>query len=415
MIYGYQEQGIAFLRSRKQALLFDEPGLGKSCQALLALPEGCFAIVVCPASVKSVWKREIEKWRPDLSPCILSGRGSFRLPKQNEVIILNYDILPDVPNVGFMKCRINLILDEIHACKSTSTLRAKKIKRIRNYVLGNNGTIHGLTGTPLLSRPDDTWGIFSALGIEKEAFGSFNNFLRVFNGRRINFGLRFSKIVWGTPTSESVDCIRGFSLGRKRTQVLPDLPTKQYEAYKVFVPRAREWGELKTFEEAENVARVLAIWRTELDRDKALASIDYLKTLAETEPLVVFTTHVQSSNEIAKAFNTTAITGEVSAPERTKIVDEFMQGKTDVIVGTIFAMGVGLTLTRSHHVIFTSRDWTPALNSQAEDRVCRIGQKDNVLVTDILADHPVEEMVYSTLLRKQEIINDSIERARESA
>jgi SNF2 family DNA or RNA helicase len=235
----------------------------------------------------------------------------------------------------------------------------------------------------------------------------------VFNGRRIDFGGRFSKIVFGKPQPEAASCVQRIGLGRKRETVLPDLPTKTYEIFNVEVPDSL-FAAFKgiDIEEMLETPGKLSLERDTICTVKAGASIGFLTGVVESEPVVVFTTHKEAANILASYFKTEAITGDTSAKKRNDLVEDFTSGRTDILIGTIFAMGVGLTLTRSHHVVFINRDWTPALNKQAEDRVCRIGQKNAVVVTDVLVAHPVEDVLYKVLMRKQGIIDESIEKSR---
>src|SRR5262249_34576709 len=93
-LYPFQIAGVEWLAGRQRALLADEMGLGKTAQALLALPPGCPALVVCPASLKYNWVEEARRWRPEFTATALEGRGSFRLPRPGEVVAVNYDLLP---------------------------------------------------------------------------------------------------------------------------------------------------------------------------------------------------------------------------------------------------------------------------------------------------------------------------------
>ncbi len=160
-LYEYQRQGVAWLKSHTKGLLYDDPGLGKTRQAIAAWPSDVMGIVVCPASVKQVWANEIAKVRPDIQPYVISGRNKFFFPRQpKEAVILNYDILPEFPACLVSTNKYCLVLDEIHACKSTQSQRSKRAKLLRSIVVASGGYAHGLSGTPLLSKPEDLWGIF---------------------------------------------------------------------------------------------------------------------------------------------------------------------------------------------------------------------------------------------------------------
>ncbi len=93
-LFPFQRTGVAWLISRMTGLLADDMGLGKTIQILIAIPAGAPVLVVCPAVAKGVWKREVQKWRPEIKVTSLSGRGNFRWPEPGEMVIVNYDILP---------------------------------------------------------------------------------------------------------------------------------------------------------------------------------------------------------------------------------------------------------------------------------------------------------------------------------
>jgi SWI/SNF-related matrix-associated actin-dependent regulator of chromatin subfamily A-like protein 1 len=400
-LYPYQKDGVAYLKANRNALLYDDPGLGKTAQSLCALPDSAAAIVICPASVKSVWVKEAKKFT-SLTPIVIEGRNIFRLPKQGELIIINPEILPDVITGGSFV--YNLIVDEVHMFKSTTTVRSRKLRALRNYVLGENGSIWGLTGTPLMTRPSDLWGVLTSLGLEHKVYGTYDRFLRAFNGRRVQWRT-FSNMVWGTPKPEAGEALKKVCLGRDREKVLPDLPTKTYETYEVDINVPNSYEFLKEPGELSKMTKEVA-------QAKAFAALPFLETLAESEPLVIFTTHVDAAKQVADRFSTKAIDGSCPNDTRAKLVEDFQEGNTNIIVGTIGAMGVGLTLTRANRVIFLSRDWTPALNTQAEDRVCRIGQTKPVIVTDIVGSTLVEKLLAKVLEKKDNYIENSVEMAR---
>lgn len=409
-LFPYQKIGVDYLKSHKKALLFDDPGLGKTAQALSALPEHCSVIVVCPASVKPVWEKEIKQWT-NLKPSILSGMNSFRQPLLGEVVILNPEILPSTPSLVIKP--YNLIIDEAHQFKTTKSIRAKKLSLLRKLVLDWGGAIWGLTGTPILTDPMDLYGVLTAVGLFRDVYGTYDNFLRVFNGRKLQWAT-FSQIVWGKPMPESGLLLKKFCLGRKRETVLPDLPTKTYETYSV--PVKGYQGLLdKTEDEIEQLLGnpgVLSTARASIAAQKAKECLPYIANLAESEPLVVFSSHLESANVVADHFNVVPLTGEADQKVRQLLVEDFQSGKTNIIIGTIGAMGVGLTLTRANRAVFINRDWTPALNLQAEDRVCRIGQKKPVIITDIVCNDRTEENLYRVLMRKQSLVDNSVEKAR---
>ena len=151
-LYPFQREGVAWLcdEERQVGILADQMGLGKTIQALVAHRKGRGLVVVCPASLKGVWAREAEAWRDDLSVTILSGRGSFRWPEKDELIITNYEILPSASEFVTPPSGVGLVADEAHYLKSARSQRTKKFRTLSKVVEVAGGRVWLLTGTPLL-------------------------------------------------------------------------------------------------------------------------------------------------------------------------------------------------------------------------------------------------------------------------
>jgi hypothetical protein len=207
---------------------------------------------------------------------------------------------------------------------------------------------------------------------------------------------------------------------RRREDCLPDLPTKSYryitvdcvendpdlkqlcdEAYRSLLAYCEERG--MTFEEAlEEVQStrggVTFEMISRVRHRLALAKIPALMELVEAHedaesPLVVFSRHRGPIDTLATRGFWGVVSGAESGERREETKAMFQAGKLKGVACTIQAGGVAITLTRAHEVIFVDRDWTPALNDQAEDRVCRIGQTRGVIVTILVADHALDERV----------------------
>jgi hypothetical protein len=159
-------------------------------------------------------------------------------------------------------------------------------------------------------------------------------------------------------------------------------------------------------QEPETVANHLSSWRSANAGAKADAALDYVRTLIDAgEQVVVFSAHksgVIPFNEIGGV-----ITGETGLPHRKAMADAFQNKELKCLAGTIGAMGVGLTLTAACHVVFIDRDWTPAMNKQAEDRVCRIGQTRGTVVVDIVSDNNTDQVVTKVLQRKIRLLEST--------
>jgi SNF2 family DNA or RNA helicase len=436
-LYPYQKDGVRWMSHRRGAGLFDEMGLGKTVQALIAAPEGAPILVVCPAAVKGVWSKETRRWRPDLGwPIPLSGRNSFRWPRAGEIIVTNYDILPEpeihttdkgrnvytLPDwVGAPSEGTVLIYDEFHALKNPSARRTRASKLLTKRVIAAKGFCWGLTGTPMLNRPRELWNVLEAIGVAQEAYGSFGAFHRLFD--------------WNDqPKPEVADKLRKVSLMRRRLEVLPDLPTKSYEDISVAIDddtRRLADDIVRKLEAAgmslaniQSIADLVSSTKHarldigEISRVRAAlakAKVGRMVELAEQyeaegKPLVVFSAHRGPVDLLGQRDGWTTITGDVESSERTRRVAEFAAGGLKGIACTIKAAGVGIDGLQkaSHDALFVDLDWTPGWNQQAEDRICRIGQDRGVNIVTMIADHELDRKVHDLLTHKARIIEGSV-------
>jgi SNF2 family DNA or RNA helicase len=252
--------------------------------------------------------------------------------------------------------------------------------------------------------------------LEKDAFDGWNTFKKLFKARKDEWN------AWkfGTPDPSVPSRIRRVAIRRTRKEVLPDLPTKMYRKVRVTINRATynlcdsvlieadaagvdvedavseaiKTGARKTlFEELSEARRELATAKTPY----AMSLLDMYEEAGE--PVVVFSAHITSHR---KGWG--IITGATKTEDRADIVRTFQEGKLSGLACTIAAGGVGITLTHAHQAIFIDMDWTPAMNLQAEDRLCRIGQTGGVVITRLIAEHPLDERLASVLIKKQKLI-----------
>lgn len=283
-LFPYQKVGARWLSSRYSALLADEMGVGKTLQVLVALPANVPAIIVVPASIKGNWVCEFQKFRPQLQPKILQGRNSFKWPKEGEILITNYDILPEIhdtkgeygrechgylapekclgckdeliftpagvttqknghlPNCSGFKESVRcygchpilkevvpqtvLAFDEAQKIKSGTAKMAIRARALARAVREANGRTWAITGTPMENDPKELWYVMDAAGIAELCFGTWKNFVQLFKGKI----LEHNNYKWGIPeTEEVVENIRRGSLRRLRSEVLPDLPSKRWQ------------------------------------------------------------------------------------------------------------------------------------------------------------------------------------------
>lgn len=457
----YQEEGRDFLQSLPSALLLDEPGLGKTPQFLTAVPRGAPAVIVAPAVVKGSWHDECRAWRPDLKPVVLQGRGSFRWPEPGELIITNYEVLPpcrwditkiekrvektiedlnvmgllpfDNKAVAKMRAQIEsykaeikavgrphegtvLGADEAHRLKSNKTAQAQRFRAMRRMVAKKGGRSYGLTATPLLNRPLELWNLLTSFGLHKEAFGSWHGFLRAFGGYKDKFGHKF-----GDPRPGAFSALGKVAKRRLKRVVLAELPAKQYQRIPVEIDRTTrklcdrtlevllsagvdvercEAEALRTAEAKigfEEMSRV----RMALAAAKLRAALELVPEYEESDtPLLFLSDHKAPVEAVGSRDGWAFIHGGTPQDERPQIVRRFQAGELKGIALTIRAGGIGITLTRASNVLRIDRNWTPALNEQAEDRVHRIGQSAAVLVKDLVADHVLDQRMHEVCMEK---------------
>jgi len=441
-LYPFQVAGVDWLSKGDNRLLGDDMGLGKTVETLVAFPKDVRAIVVVPAAVKYNWEAECIKWRPDLKPTVINGKDNFRFPNVGEVVIINYDILPNSfkpvkPHANAKAweevVRISLterelckgaivVFDEAQRLKNPETARYKKCKGLSMVC----GKVWALTGTPLDSRPMDMWNMLSCLGMAQEVFGRFKRnqygqkgFIELMNGRKKKFG----GYEFGHPEPIVPELLRRVMLRRLRAEVLPDLPKKQYHTIKVDLPKNlqtkmdalwNEWGELikekelPPFEEFSEIRAALA-------ESRIPAIMELVDDHEEQDvPLVVFSAHKAPCEALSRRDGWEMITGATSAKKRQEIVSRFQAGELKGIALTIRAGGVGLTLTRAWKAIFIDLDWVPSWNTQAEDRICRIGQLANcVEIVRMVSDHPLDLHVLDLIAWKISVIIAAVEKLME--
>ena len=247
-LYPFQRAGVKFLALHKRALLGDDMGVGKTIQALVALPDpGEFrVIIICPASVKFNWQNEMKIWRPDYVSKVAKGKKGFVLPERGEAIIANYDILPkwlsptvptgrktkkgdDIcvadtsPEQKEILSETIVICDEAHLVKNYKAMRSKKITQLSKLC----EKIWFLTGTPLMNKPFDLFGVLCSGGMNP--FGYFGKFIKLFNGGPGIYG----GYEFGYPEPEVDEMMRNVMLRRLKKDVLPDLPDKTYQTIEI--------------------------------------------------------------------------------------------------------------------------------------------------------------------------------------
>jgi SWI/SNF-related matrix-associated actin-dependent regulator 1 of chromatin subfamily A len=425
----FQRAGVTYLLERRRAFLADEQGLGKTIEALATIEaDGAYpAVVVCPASLKLNWLRELGRWLPQRTAQELTGHGARNRLEGADITVVNYDIVAArLAELSGLAPRA-LVLDESHYCKNASAKRTQAVQRLAAAVPGD-GLILALTGTPVTNRPAELISQLRIIG-RLQDFGSGAKFGERFRGAdahlRLHWHLRARCFV-----------------RRLKADVLPQLPAKTRAVVPVALDNESEyrlaerdvvaWLQSQPLDLRELDAKVAAALRAErlvrlnalkllAARGKLHAALAWVHDFCSSgERLVVFARHREIQSALLEHFpKALHILGADSRLARQRALDTFQQpdgADNQLIVCSIEVAGQGLTLTRSSNVAFLELDWTPAKHDQAEDRCHRIGQQDAVNAYYLLAADTVDESIATLLERKRAVIGavtDGLEESEE--
>lgn len=320
-----------------------------------------------------------------------------------------------------------LIVDEAHRFRTWDAKRSTMIRDISAGFLP--GRRVALTGTPMLNHPGELANQLAITSQLHSVFGSQADFLSEFTrtdkwgklharkNRLKRLGRILDERVWVMHTK--ADILPQLP-GKHRTFVEVDVELADYraahaEVVETIVERHGGAAELAGAAVAE-----VAKWADEADislispmrRASGLAKVDTAVEMItqmredEDSPLVVFAHHQQVVSSVAEQLSdqselrTATLDGSTSSAKRGRIEEDFQNGGIDVLVASIAAAGVAITLTASHRVLFVESDWTPGNNIQAEDRCDRIGQRLPVEVTSMIAAGTVDEHLHRVLDEK---------------
>jgi len=428
-LYPYQEVGRDFLKNRFDACLWDEPGLGKSFQSLAAMKDLGVrnSVIVCPASVRMVWKKECDKLNID-SHAVTTPRhiGSG-------VNILSYE--------GVNKCFDKLVTmkkdlvvkDEAHYLKGFNTRTVKNPQTGKNMkvpplrveqifgrwcnkkgsIIENSEYNWSLTGTPMPNDPSELWpvlhtyfpdAIAKANGIP---MGYWDFVFRYCKTVDNGFGLQ---IIGGKNLNDLRDRIRGRILRRKKADVLKDLPPIRYQMLPVegnlrgVSPSEHELIEQALeSDEPLQALKKLGTHIASLRKITGMAKVDsVIKWVKESgyDKIVLFAHHKAVIEKLRTLEGSVHVDGSCTQTQRESAVNRFQDGDARVFIGQIQAAGTGLTLTAANVLVFVECSYVPAENRQAADRIHRIGQDESCLIYLAVVPDSIDESIIETIERK---------------
>lgn len=432
--YPYQLKGIARGLELKRFMNCDEPGLGKTLQSIatINLANAFPCLVICPSSLKINWQREWEKFT-DKKAMVLSDKVRdtwtfFYQTGMHQVFIVNYESLKkyfvqrikkaegwtlrDVEFRNSIQLFKSVVIDESHRCKSSSTQQAKFCKGI----CADKEWVIELTGTPVVNKPKDLVPQLSILN-RIDDFGGYKNFVnRYCAGQNEASNLKeLNYMLW-----------KNCMFRREKSLVLTDLPDKIRQVNTCEITNRKEYMDaerdliqyLQMYKDAddEKIERAMRgevmvrinILRQVSARGKIRDAAEFVKDFRENgQKIILFCSLHDVVDELKRYFPTAvSVTGRDSQDEKQHAVDRFQNDpKVDVIICSIKAAGVGLTLTASSNVAFIEFPWTYADCCQCEDRAHRIGQKNSVTCYYFLGRKTIDEKVYKIIQAKKNIAN----------
>jgi SNF2 family DNA or RNA helicase len=419
-LYPHQVTGVEFLARRGRAILGDDMGLGKTRQAIIALresaPSGVF-LIICPASLKLNWAREIRLVDPEARVEVLGVAGYEHA--QPQWVIVNYDLLARNSDRLRAVSWTGVALDEAHFIKNASQRSSQALKILgvsddkRTGVTGPR-MVFLLTGTPMPNRPRDLFNLLRAVG--HPSARSFLSFARQYCGAyRNNYG-------WVTDGASNLAelnlLLKEVMLRRRKDDVL-DLPPKIRSWVPLQITGEAVWNANEGFldwflasdssrpNDTEFLARITKL-RLALHKAKQAACAERIKdVVASGQKVLVFTSYAEGITRHKKTLGDRAvtITGADNAKQRMKAMDDFQSNpEVSVALCNLIAGGVGLNLTAATHVIFQDLDWVPANHLQAEDRCYRIGQNKQVTVEYLLASGTLDTYIARLLEAKLRLV-----------
>lgn len=387
-LYPHQKAAVTWTMQKYQmkVVLCDEMGAGKTFQALalasvfMGRKSGAKMLILCPAFLQKDWKSNVEE---------------YLHPYKDHITLLSYDKAKNQYK-ELKKIKFDIVVcDEVHQLKDPKTKRFKRlapiIRKVKAKVL--------LTGTPCTNRSNELYAPLHML--HPKIFPKYKDFCERY----------YCRVARKSRLSEELSMILpyfGF-IRRTKADVL-DLPPKLVRTSMVVDEKARVETVklLQEMRDPENqgMSQYLigqAYHKLASIKANSVQVAEKFKEVLRTKKgakKLVFCHHIDMMlaarkwcEQVQEDMILSEIHGGVSMPKRNEIVRKYQKGEIDVLICTMQAAGVGLTLTAATEVIFLELNWVPGLMRQCEDRAHRIGQREEVHVTRIACSGSLDEWI----------------------
>lgn len=423
-LFDEQRAGIEYaLNVGGRLIIGDEPGVGKTAQALglLAETQDFPAYLIVPGSLRLNWKREAARALPGRSIEILRGRKPNHRLVWADITILGYEIAHAWKD--YLPPARGVVADESHMIKNPATQRTQATMEIMQAATGTRAC---LTGTPVLNNEKEFIPQLAAIG-RLEEFG----------------GNRFNKTYAGKPVHLNQDLRATCYLRRLKKDVWAQAPDRRWIPVYVEGDKAA----METYRKAEkdivaflqNRARELAIqagastgdaeargWEAAMRAEagqhlvaithlkqlaakaKTPACIDYAKTFlaSSEEKLAAYAWHTSIVNNLADQLGAVKVQGGMTDATKDAAVTAFQTDpKTRTFVGQIATAGVGLTLTAASKAMILEQGWTPGIMDQVLDRHHRRGQEHDVIGWLMLIEDTIDQDIYTLIQQKRKLVD----------
>ena len=417
-LYDFQIDGIKFgIEHHCRFLLADEMGVGKTIQAIslaYIYRDSWPVLIICPGSMKYLWKGEIQKWLglKDYRINILNS-SKQRISQEAYFYVISYDLVHNILKKLKKMTFDFVILDEAHSIKNKESLRAKNILpiaiRAKRLIL--------MTGTPLLAKPYEGYTLLYAL--RPDLFSYFKKFAyRYCDPQPTPFGTKWSG---ASNTKELHWILSTLMIRRLKKDILNYLP-----------PKRRQKILVKT--DPEIIAKIRELRSEIKGRTGTLESYtltasakkegvcEYINDVLEStdEKIIVFGYHHEMLDRIEllmeeKKVDFIRIDGTTKQEIRYEYVNYFQKKKNcRVAILSIIAASTGITLNSAHIVLFAELTWTPSIMIQAEDRAHRIGQKSEYIdIKYLYGEETLDDFILEILQKKLTIVSTTIDDKKE--
>jgi SNF2-related domain/Helicase conserved C-terminal domain len=440
-------------------LLADEPGLGKTAQALLAaqVASAYPLLAVVPNVVKTNWAREAERWTPGRSVTVIHGDGET-IDGFADIVVVNYEVLDrHVDWIGDHGFR-GMVVDEAHYIKNKKSQRSQHVievsERIRKRV--TRPLLMALTGTPLINDIEDFRAIWQFLGwIEERKPGDAlmaaleqtgltpadHGFYPAARAAVVDLGIvrrRKVDVAADIPARRIADLpveLEG-AAGRSISQAERQLAKRLVGRYQAALEHrrtgsvaegidhtlVRRVAEREVADGGESTGDNVFAMVRRIGQAKAELAADYAAQLARSAGKVVFfAKHLDVMDTAADAFvkrdiRYTSIRGDQTSTARQKAIDAFVNDPdVAIIVCSLTAAGVGINLHVASNVVLAELSWTNAEQTQAIDRVHRIGQTEPVTAWRIIAAQTIDAKIAELIDNKAGLATRALDGSDEGA